>query len=129
MLSLHGAKGIIIANIVCRCSHMTLLPFHLPYVLVQKGLGQLELERIYKGKGTAILCNTSLCLHALTEDMGTHTHSHSHTHTHTHTHTPPSHTTSHIQKSMEMHVSQYLWFRRLYVLFSRYMIVNSFKRL
>lgn len=33
------------------------------------------------------------------------------------------------KQAMEAHYSQFVWFRRLYVLFSRYMLVNSFTRL
>ena len=31
------------------------------------------------------------------------------------------------QKAMQCHWSQYVWFRRLYVIFSRYMIMNTLK--
>lgn len=33
------------------------------------------------------------------------------------------------QKAMSRHRSQLLWFRRLYVLFSRYLRINSLRRL
>jgi N-acetylglucosaminylphosphatidylinositol deacetylase len=32
----------------------------------------------------------------------------------------------HIQKAMQAHASQYVWFRRLYVLWSRYLFINTF---
>lgn len=33
------------------------------------------------------------------------------------------------QKAMQAHTSQYVWFRRLYTVFSRYLVVNTFQRL
>jgi len=32
-----------------------------------------------------------------------------------------------IQKAMEAHASQYVWFRRIYVTFSRYLFINTFR--
>jgi len=32
-----------------------------------------------------------------------------------------------IQEAMEAHASQYVWFRRLYVIFSRYLFINTFR--
>lgn len=34
-----------------------------------------------------------------------------------------------IQSAMHQHRSQMLWFRRLYIIFSRYMIINSLTEL
>ncbi len=34
-----------------------------------------------------------------------------------------------IQKAMMCHHSQYVWFRKAYMLFSRYVIINTFDRL
>ncbi len=34
-----------------------------------------------------------------------------------------------LQRAMACHWSQYVWFRRLYVCFSRYLVVNSFREL
>lgn len=34
-----------------------------------------------------------------------------------------------IRRAMEAHASQYVWFRRLHVLFSRYLFINTFRRL
>ena len=36
---------------------------------------------------------------------------------------------THPQRAMQAHKSQYNWFRKLYVTFSRYMIVNTYKSL
>jgi len=32
-----------------------------------------------------------------------------------------------MQKAMEAHASQYVWFRRIYVTFSRYLFINTFR--
>ena len=34
-----------------------------------------------------------------------------------------------IQKAMSQHASQYVWFRKLYMLFSRYVLVNTYDQL
>ena len=31
-----------------------------------------------------------------------------------------------LQNAMQAHASQYVWFRRLYVLWSRYLFINTF---
>ncbi len=31
-----------------------------------------------------------------------------------------------LRKAMKMHASQYVWFRRLYMLFSRYVLINTY---
>ena len=34
-----------------------------------------------------------------------------------------------LQRAMYAHLSQYVWFRRLYITFSRYMIINTLQEL